>query len=54
MCFIVLVGRRCILGGELGGKMVTKYATGCFLFFLWVVYIVLSTLQAYKVLVIKL
>jgi solute carrier family 8 (sodium/calcium exchanger) len=49
ICFIVLVGRRCVLGGELGGHKTTKYASGCFLFFLWLVYIVLSTLQAYKV-----
>lgn len=49
VCFIVLIARRCILGGELGGTMTTKYASGIFLFILWFVYIVLSTLQAYGV-----
>ena len=49
VCFIVLIARRCILGGELGGNMTTKYASGIFLFILWLVYVVLSTLQAYGV-----
>merc|ERR1712070_637453 len=44
VCILVLVLRRFILGGELGGHTVTKYASGIFLFFLWVVYITLSIL----------
>jgi solute carrier family 8 (sodium/calcium exchanger) len=44
VCFMVLVLRRCILGGELGGTTYTKYASGFFLFFLWFIYILLSTL----------
>ena len=47
ICFIVLIFRRICIGGELGGNHMVKYATGCFLFFLWFVYILMSTLQAY-------
>lgn len=49
VCFIVLVFRRIMVGGELGGTPVGKYASGCFLFFLWFVYILMSTLQAYDI-----
>ena len=49
LCFIVLIGRRCILDGELGGNTTTKYASGIFLFFLWFVYVLLSSLQAYDI-----
>lgn len=44
-CLIVLVIRRIVLGYELGGS----YSTPCgiFFFFLWVLYIVLSSLKAY-------
>ena len=49
VCFAVLVARRQIIGGELGGKTASKYASGCFLFFLWFLYILLSTQQAYEV-----
>jgi solute carrier family 8 (sodium/calcium exchanger) len=44
ICFIVLIARRVILGGELGGNYGTKYASGCFLYFLWFLYIILSSL----------
>ena len=49
ICFVVLVARRVFIGGELGGPEVSKYWTGCFLFFLWFIYILLSTLQAYGI-----
>ena len=49
VCFAVLVARRQIIGGELGGGTTSKYASGVFLFFLWFLYILLSTLQAYEI-----
>jgi len=49
VCFAVLLARRYFVGGELGGPKNSKYASGCFLFFLWFVYILMSTLQAYEV-----
>lgn len=49
ICFIVLIARRHFIGGELGGPDFSKYWTGCFLFFLWFIYILLSTLQAYEI-----
>ena len=49
VCFIVLVARRFIIGGELGGSFTSKYASGIFLFFLWFIYILLSSLQAYGI-----
>jgi solute carrier family 8 (sodium/calcium exchanger) len=49
VCFIVLILRRRFIGGELGGPDLSKYVTGCFLFFLWFIYILLSTLQAYDI-----
>lgn len=44
VCFIVLVFRRIWVGGELGGTPTGRYASGCFLFFLWFIYILMSTL----------
>jgi len=44
VCFIVLICRRIFVGGELGGSKTGKYASGCFLFFLWFIYILMSTL----------
>lgn len=49
VCFIVLIARRIVVGGELGGSPTGKYVSGCFLFFLWFIYILMSTLQAYKI-----
>lgn len=49
VCFVVLIARRYIIGGELGGKTTSKYASGIFLFFLWFLYVLLSTLQAYEI-----
>lgn len=50
ICFVVLIFRRIFIGGELGGaNQVVKYGSGCFLFFLWFLYILLSTLQAYNI-----
>ena len=49
ICFGVLVARRCIIGGELGGPTTSKYASGIFLFFLWFIYVLMSSLQAYGI-----
>eukprot|EP00095_Tigriopus_kingsejongensis_P006607 snap_masked-scaffold634_size121673-processed-gene-0.11 protein:Tk06607 transcript:snap_masked-scaffold634_size121673-processed-gene-0.11-mRNA-1 annotation:"sodium calcium exchanger 2-like" len=48
----VLIGRRLIPGfgnAELGGPTGTKWASGMFLVFMWIMYVALSTLQAYGV-----
>ena len=47
LCFLVLLARRALVQGELGGPAASKYASGGFLFVLWFVYVLLSTLQAY-------
>jgi solute carrier family 8 (sodium/calcium exchanger) len=49
VCFIVLIARRIVVGGELGGTPFGRYLSGVFLFFLWFIYILMSTLQAYEV-----
>ena len=49
VCFIVLIARRIVIGGELGGYPTGRYMSGIFLFFLWFIYILMSTLQAYEV-----
>lgn len=49
VCFIVIIARRVIVGGELGGTKTGKYVSGAFLIFLWFVYILMSTLQAYEI-----
>ena len=49
LCFIILVARRFIIGGELGGPKVSAYLSAALLFSLWVVYIVFSTLKAYSI-----
>lgn len=53
LCFFVLICRRCFVGGELGGPTTSKYAGGGLLFFLWFLYILLSTLQAYDIIKIE-
>lgn len=49
VCYIVLISRRAFVGGELGGTPTGRYASGFFLFFLWFIYILMSTLQAYGI-----
>lgn len=49
ICFIVIVARRIFVGGELGGSPVGRYVSGIFLIFLWFIYILMSTLQAYGI-----
>ena len=45
-CFIVLGIRRHVIGGELGGPYKSKMMSTAFLVFLWIVYIVLSIIDA--------
>ena len=49
VCYIVLIARRSFVGGELGGTPTGRYVSGVFLFFLWFIYILMSTLQAYGI-----
>jgi len=45
-CFITLLVRRKVIGGELGGPRTSAYASSAFLIFLWVIYITLSIVKA--------
>ena len=47
VCICILMARRIFIGGELGGTMFGKYISGIILVFLWLVYVLMSTLQAY-------
>ena len=48
VCVAVLMfRRRASIGGELGGPRGPKVLTSCLFFSLWLVYIVLSSLEAY-------
>ncbi|CAO1425552.1 unnamed protein product [Diamesa serratosioi] len=44
---ILLVRRSKSVGGELGGPPVIKYVTATALFSLWLIYLLMSTLEAY-------
>jgi len=48
-CIIFIVARRYTIGAELGGKPFGRKASCIFLCTLWLIYIILSTLQAYEV-----
>lgn len=46
---ILLVRRLKVFGGgELGGPASCKYVSGALLFGLWIIYLVMSTYEAYK------
>jgi solute carrier family 8 (sodium/calcium exchanger) len=49
LCVILLLVRRKMIGGELGGGTAGRYGSAFFLVFLWIVYIVMSILQAYEI-----
>lgn len=38
--------RRIVIGGELGGPKNTAYASSAILVFLWILYVVLSSVEA--------
>jgi len=46
--FVMMLRRHPKIGGELGGPRIPKILTSAFLFFLWVFYVFMSTLEAYK------
>jgi solute carrier family 8 (sodium/calcium exchanger) len=46
-CFVILVVRRKVIGGELGGPKNSAYASAFALTFLWAFYIIFSSLRAY-------
>jgi len=49
VCVLVLLIRRCVVGGELGGSAQGRLLSCGFLCFLWFVYVVASILQTYKI-----
>ena len=46
---VLLLRRSKMVGGELGGPVTIKYISGAVLFGLWVIYVVVSSLEAYGV-----
>ena len=50
VCLATLGLRRKTVGGELGGPVVTKYATAALFVALWMAFVLISALQAYGVL----
>lgn len=46
---VLLVRRTKSIGGELGGPFIPKVVTSAFLFSLWLLYLIMSTLEAYGV-----
>lgn len=47
-CFVVILLRRFCSGGELGGKVGwTKWVSGIFCICLWLIYLIMSSLQVY-------
>jgi len=49
LCIVVMMIRRFFppIGGELGGPMIYKVPTAIFFVFLWILYIILSSLVSY-------
>lgn len=45
-CFIILIARRIIIKGEIGGPKTSKYITGGIMFMLWFIYVLFSILKA--------
>lgn len=45
--FIVLITRRCILKGELGGSPLGRYGSAIFFYCLWFVYVIVAGLGTY-------
>lgn len=46
ICFIILTARRVVIGGELGGPTFSKYLTAAMCIVLWLIYVVMSILNA--------
>ncbi|XP_067136415.1 sodium/calcium exchanger 3 isoform X2 [Centruroides vittatus] len=49
VCVILLLRRNKAVGGELGGPMKYKVPTAIFFVFLWVFYVLMSSLEAYDI-----
>jgi solute carrier family 8 (sodium/calcium exchanger) len=49
VCFIILIVRRKVIGGELGGPPASKWLSAALMVSLWFVYIICSSLKAYGV-----
>lgn len=48
VCFLTLIARRKILGGELGGNSTGRLISCLFLCSLWFIYVIMSIMQAYN------
>ncbi|XP_042876500.1 sodium/calcium exchanger 1-like isoform X2 [Penaeus japonicus] len=46
---VMMIRRHPSIGGELGGPRIPKIITTCFLAFLWVFYVFMSSLEAYDI-----
>ena len=46
-CVICLLARRKVVGGELDGSQIGRASSAIFLSSLWLLYVIVSTLQAY-------
>ncbi|KAJ8029399.1 Sodium/calcium exchanger 2 [Holothuria leucospilota] len=49
LCIILLILRRRVLGGELGGATIPKFGSGIFLVLVWFVYVIVCSLKVYEV-----
>lgn len=49
-CFMILIGRRIVYKGELGGPEPARSITGYMCFLLWFIYVIMLTLDAYDLL----
>lgn len=45
--FVMMLRRSKLIGGELGGPRGYKIATSCLFVFLWLFYVLMSSLEAY-------
>ena len=48
-CFIILIARRFIIGGELGGPKASAYASAFLMVTLWFIYVIFSALKSYAI-----
>jgi len=53
VCFLILLLRRCCVGGELGGEGCARPFSAAILFSLWLIYVVFVSLESYDIIVIK-
>lgn len=47
--FVVIIARRCMLKGELGGSSKGRYGAAAFLISLWFVYVTVCGLGTYEI-----